>query len=159
MIAVWSMLLLPFTAHLLVGGGRFFAGAGIRKALAAGAAVLVLGAFGYDTFRIERNSSRAFPESDRQAGIYLNDLITADPDAKVLIESSRYFYLNIQVASQHPDAFIRNSVPDRAVVGRCLVDPYDISRLVGAKTTVLHLHWSCSKPVVRYPEKALELIR
>lgn len=116
MIAVWSMLLLPFTAHLLAGGGRFFAGAGIRQALAAGAAVLVLGAFGYDTFRIERNSSRAFPESDRQAGIYLNDLITADPDAKVLIESSRYFFLNVQVASQHPDAFVRNSVPEQESV-------------------------------------------
>ncbi len=112
MIGVWSMLLLPFTACVLAGCSWPSAGGKIRNVLAAGATVLVLGAFVYDAFRIERNSSRAFPESDRLAGQYLNELITANPDTKILIESSRYFFLNIQIASQHPDAFVRNSVPE-----------------------------------------------
>lgn len=116
MIGVWSMLLVPFTAHSLAGYSWPFAGGRIRKVLASSATVLVLGAFMYDTLRIERNSTSAFPESDRLAGNYLNGLIVADPDAKILIESSRYFFLNIQVASQHPDAFVGNSTPNRQSV-------------------------------------------
>jgi hypothetical protein len=105
-IGVWSMLLAPFTAHLLAGYSWPFSGGRIRKVLASCATVLVLSAFMYDTFRIERNSTWAFPESDRLAGNYLNGLIAADPEAKILIKSSRYFFLNIEVASQHPDAFV-----------------------------------------------------
>jgi hypothetical protein len=112
-IGVWSMLLMPFTGYLLAGYAWPFPGGAIRKVLAPVAAVLVLSAFLYDTFRIEKNSTWAFPESDRRAGDYLNGLIAADPGAKILIESSKYFFLNIQVASQHPDAFVRNSTPER----------------------------------------------
>ena len=112
MIGVWTMLLLPFTAWLLVAGFRR-AGQGKGKALAIAATALLLAAFVFDTFRIERASSWAFPESDRLAGKYLDELITAKPDARVLIESSRYFFLNVVVASQHPDRFVRNSVPER----------------------------------------------
>ena len=113
MIAVWSMLLVPFTARLLAGSSWSLAGGRTWKVLASTATVVVLGAFLYDTFRIERNSAQWFPESDRLAGSYLSDLIAANPDAKILIESSRYFFLNILVASQHPDAFVRNSVPNQ----------------------------------------------
>ena len=107
------MLLMPFTGYLLAGYAWPFPGGPIRKVLAPVAAVLVLSAFLYDTFGIEKNSSWAFPESDRRAGDYLNGLIAIHPEAKILIESSKYFFLNIQVASQHPDAFVRNSTPER----------------------------------------------
>jgi hypothetical protein len=40
-------------------------------------------------------------------------LITADPETKILIESSKFFFPNIEVASQHPDAFVINSIPER----------------------------------------------
>ncbi|HSP96960.1 MAG TPA: hypothetical protein VL049_06905 [Candidatus Dormibacteraeota bacterium] len=113
MIGVWTMLLLPFTAWVLAGGDRPAAEDGKGKALAIAATMLVLAAFVFDTFRIERDSSWAFPESDRLAGRYLDGLLTAKPEARVLIESSRYFFLNVQVASQHPDAFVTNSVPER----------------------------------------------
>lgn len=112
-IGVWSMLMVPFTGYLLAGYTWPFPAGPIGKVLASGATVLVLSAFVYDTFGIEKNSTWAFPESDRQAGDYLNGLIAADPGARILIESSKYFYLNIQVASQHPDAFVRNSTPER----------------------------------------------
>ena len=112
-IGVWSMLMVPFTGYLLAGYTWPFQGGPIRTVLAFGAAALVLSAFLYDTFRIERNSTWAFPESDKLAGEYLNGLISAEPGTRVLIESSKYFFLNIQVASQHPDAFVRNSTPER----------------------------------------------
>jgi hypothetical protein len=116
MIAVWSMLLMPFTARFLADSSRRLAGVRAGKILASAATVVVLSAFLYNTFRIERNSAQWFPESDRAAGRYLNDLIAANPDTKILIESSRYFFLNILVASQHPDSFIRNSVPNQQSV-------------------------------------------
>ncbi len=112
MIAVWSMLLLPHTAFLLTDR-RWFSYKGLTgsKALATGATALILVAFVYDIFRIEKASSWAFPDSDIQTGRYLDDAINSNPETKVLIESSEYFYLNILVASQHPDAFVRNSMP------------------------------------------------
>jgi hypothetical protein len=116
-IGVWSMLLVPFTGYLLAGYTWPFARGPIRKVLASGAVVLVLSAFLYDTFRIKRNSAWAFPESDRRAGDYLKGLIAAEPEAKILIESSKYFFLNIEVASQHPDAFVSNSTPERTSKG------------------------------------------
>ena len=116
MIAVWSMLLMPFTARFLTDSSWLLAGSRTGKVLASTAIVVVLSAFLYDTFRIERNSAQWFPESDRQAGRYLSDLIAANPDTRILIESSRYFFLNILVASQHPDAFVRNSVPNQQSV-------------------------------------------
>lgn len=113
-IGVWSMLLAPFTAHLLAGYTWPFALRPAGRMLAWIAVVLVLSASMYDTFRIRNDSTWAFPESDRQAGAYLRGLITANPEAKILIESSKYFFLNIEVASQHPDAFVKNSIPERA---------------------------------------------
>jgi hypothetical protein len=113
MIAVWNMLLLPYTAFLLTER-RWLSSKGLKggRALGAIATTLVLGAFVYDTFRIEKASRWAFPESDIQTGRYLEDAINSNPETKVLIESSRYFYLNVLVASQHPDAFVRNSIPN-----------------------------------------------
>lgn len=109
MTAIWSMLLLPFTAHLLA---RSSSGVARRwKMLAPALSALVVLAFVHDTFRIERESAWAFPPSDRQAGRYLDEVITTDRTARVLIESSGYYFLNVQVASQHPDAFVQNSVP------------------------------------------------
>jgi hypothetical protein len=43
----------------------------------------------------------------------LNDLLAVSPSTKILIESSGYFYLNIMIASQHPNAFVLNSAPER----------------------------------------------
>jgi 4-amino-4-deoxy-L-arabinose transferase-like glycosyltransferase len=110
MILVWSMLLLPFTACVLANGLHPSVGRATRNAR-AGATVLVIGAFVYGIFRFEGASTWAFPESDRRAGQYLNDLIRTEPGTKILIDSSNYVSLNVQVASQHPQAFVLNSLP------------------------------------------------
>jgi hypothetical protein len=104
MIDVWGMLLLPFTARLCFA----FRGAGLLIGCA------LLASFMHDTLRIERESRWAFTESDRLAGQYLNRLLLSEPDSKILIESSTFAFLNIEVASQHPDAFVNNSTPERA---------------------------------------------
>lgn len=112
MIGVWSMLLLPFTAYVLAGGPSPSPRRRGQAALTL-TTVMVIAAFVYGVFRLERESTWAFPQSDRRAGEYLNDLITAAPGTRILIESSTYIFLNVQVAAQHPDAFVRNSVPER----------------------------------------------
>jgi len=110
-ISVWSMLLIPFTARLLAGEVWTFGPA--QRALTFGALVVVLCAFLYDAVRITRDSTWAFPKYDRVAGQYLDTLISSTPEAKVLIESSLFFFVNVEVASQHPDSFVFNSIPEQ----------------------------------------------
>ena len=109
--SVWSMLLIPFTARLLACEVWTFGPA--QRVLTFGALLLVLCAFLYDTMRITRDSTWAFPKYDRVAGQHLNTLLSGAPEAKVLIESSLFFFLNVEVASQHPDSFVFNSVPEQ----------------------------------------------
>ena len=109
LVAIWSMLLLPFTAHFLIGLAQWRPSG---RLLAAGAVAILCTAFLYDAFRIERESSWAFPESDRAAGAYIKRVLEKNPDTRIQIESSQYFYLNVLVASQHPDAFILSPAPD-----------------------------------------------
>ena len=107
--AVWSILLLPFTAFLLTR---------IGKAAGPLVTLVLLAAFLFNTFRIEKASRWAFPRSDRDAGAYIDHRIAGDPSARILIESSTYAYLNIEVASQHPDAFVNNSAPEQPLSPR-----------------------------------------
>ena len=109
LVAIWSMLLLPFTAHFLIGLAQWRPSG---RLLTAGAIAILCTAFLHDAFRIERESSWAFPESDRAAGAYIKRVLEKNPDTRIQIESSHYFYLNVLVASQHPDAFILSPVPD-----------------------------------------------
>lgn len=97
MIGVWSLLLLPFTAYS-VDTPRTVA----RLLLVP----VLLAAFGWEIFRIERESFWAFPAYSRQAGDYLRGLIASNPESRILIDSTNFSYLNIQVASQIPDAFV-----------------------------------------------------
>ncbi len=120
MVGVWTVLLVPFTAYLLAGCAWPFSGGALRRTLGLGVALVVAGAFLHSTFQIERASTWAFPESSLRAGQYLERRIEDSPQDRVLIESSEYSFLNIQVASQHPDAFVLNSVPEqekRAIAG------------------------------------------
>lgn len=109
---VWAVLLIPFTAQFLMGNGSRLWASKRGPPLRFVGAALLLTAFFADTFRIQRESFWAFPLSDRLAGKYLDGLISRDPDTRILVESSLYFYFNIEVASQHPDAFVENSVPE-----------------------------------------------
>jgi hypothetical protein len=110
MVAIWSMLLLPFTAHFLIGLAQWRPSG---RGLTAVAVAILCTAFLYDAFRIERESSWAFPESDRAAGAYIKRFLETSPDTRIQIES-HYTYLNVLLASQHPNAFILSTVPDIA---------------------------------------------
>jgi hypothetical protein len=113
MTCVWTMLLIPFTARLLTGEEwAQVAGRG-AQVLQLCAAALLLTAFLADTFRIMHQSEWAFPLSDRLTGKYLDAQIRKDADTRILIESSLFFYLTIEVASQHPDSFVENSIPEQ----------------------------------------------
>lgn len=115
-ICVWSMLMIPFTASLLSGAVWPFPEGQTGKVLRTSLLLMVVCASMYDVVRIRKESAWAFPESDRRAGTYLNALIAAAPNQRILVESSTFVYLNIEVASQHPDAFTNNSVPERPSV-------------------------------------------
>jgi hypothetical protein len=86
----------------------------IAPALQLCAVALLLTAFLADTVRMQNEaSSWAFPQCDRLAGKYLDGVIRKSPETRILIESSLFFYLTVEVASQHPDSFVENSVPEQ----------------------------------------------
>ena len=113
MSCVWTMLLIPFTARFVSGKEWSVRMGRIAPAIQVCAAALLLTAFFADTFRLERDTTWAFPQSDKAAGEYLNGFISKAPDTKVLVESSLFFYVALQVASQHPDSFVENSLPEQ----------------------------------------------
>jgi hypothetical protein len=114
MSCVWTMLLIPITARFLTGQEWTFRVGRIAPALQLCAAALLLAASLADTVRMQKEaSSWAFPQSDRLAGKYLDGVIRKAPETRILIESSLFFYLTVLVASQHPDSFVENSVPEQ----------------------------------------------
>jgi len=122
MTVAWGLLLLPFTATVLTRGwrgGRRSATA--RRASAFVAALLMVVSIA-DTERIRRESTWAFPPSDRELGAVIEDLVRRNPTARVLVDTSDFSYLNVLVASQHPEAFVLNegptSVPRASILQR-----------------------------------------
>lgn len=115
MSCIWTMLLIPYTARFLTGDKwTAWAGAGGRalKLCAAGACIA---AFLAHTSRLKQDNSWAFPQADLQAGQYLDSILHSRPATRILIESSLFFHLPLLVASQHPGAFIENSVPEQVL--------------------------------------------
>lgn len=113
MTGVWSMLLIPFTANVLLGMAKRYPKFPAAGFFTYASILLILGMFMLQTVRIKQNSYWAFPVCERAAGNYLNELISRYPGSKILIESSGFFYLNIVVASQHPDSFVFNSISEQ----------------------------------------------
>lgn len=105
MIGVWSLLTLPFTARVAAQAEGRYRWLGIAFGLA------VLTAFGLDLRRIERQSGWAFPAWDRTAGAYMESVLENDPKQRIQIESSKFNYLNVLAASQHPEAFVLSPEP------------------------------------------------
>jgi len=125
---VWTMLLIPFTARFVVGEERALREGRVAVALRVCAAALLMSAFLADTFRLQRDSGWAFPQCDRLAGKYLDGMISKVPNTLILVESSFYFYVALEVASQHPDSFVENSVPEHP--GSPVLAPGDSLRSV-----------------------------
>jgi hypothetical protein len=126
MVGVWSLLLLPFTADVVIGLTRRLSPAARRPAAAVAIGVLALVSVGA-TYRMWQQSRRAFPEVHRTMGRDLNAWLAGHPGARVLIDTSKYDHLNVLVASQRPDAFVPNSPAQR---------PDDPTAIIAAGRTV-----------------------
>lgn len=129
MAGVWSMLLLPFTAYLILSPKRFLKNQKLGNLLTLGSLLLILFSFTYHTYKIKEDSLQFFPESEKLLGYYLNDMLNDDPGVKIVIESYHFYYLNILVSSQHPKSFVLNSTPNHPELMNDLVYPiYPVDR-------------------------------
>lgn len=116
--AVWSVLLIPFTAAWVIEqrgwqkeGGRL-AGAGVAGFLTALLIVQsILQTFAmtaYPDFRRQERSAGEYAASILNQSVRLSGADTG----RILIESSTWRYLHVIIASQHPEVFLLNSGPD-----------------------------------------------
>ncbi len=136
-VVVWSLLLIPFTASWILQQGKIRFSSDSEQRLSKYTVICTLffflSLFGLYIYWMTRQS--AFTTEDRLAGEYLNERLAPTPGqgkAKVLIETSDWSFLNIVVASQHPEAFVYNSGPDPFMPGEYIIDlnnPIDTSKL------------------------------
>jgi hypothetical protein len=104
--AVWSLMLLPLTAHWLYQFSRenLSRHCFIRWSMF----VFVFLACVLQTATIARNSY--FTKEEKNAGAFLQTKIAVKNGAtKILIENPDWYYVNIIIASQHPENFVYNS--------------------------------------------------
>jgi hypothetical protein len=120
--AVWSVLLVPFTAHWLIEQRQF---ARTRPWLAT-IALFVLAAVIAAACWARSRDLIAHPEFGRHElaiAQRLDRLLTVDQDARVLIDTSTVRYIHVVVASQHTEAFVLNTGADpRAPIEAELTD-------------------------------------
>ncbi len=109
---IWSILLLPFTAYWL---NSLTDSTLINKSLGKISffVILVVVSISFITQTLDRSSKSYFTENDLQAGKYLNSLIRKN-NYNILIEPARWKFLNIIVASEHPDRFVKNGRSNNA---------------------------------------------
>lgn len=113
--AVWSLMLIPFTAHALwqlgpAGRLRLPGGVWARRLTLGVAVLLFCGLFWRAT--LERSHTQMFTPFERAAGQYLYQqlgVVGAPKQGKVLIDTSNWGYIHIRVASQRPYMYILNS--------------------------------------------------
>lgn len=114
--ALWSFLLVLFTAHW------FFQRLDILRSISfiqkGIAQVLFLGLFALCVHQLlTETEMTAFDNYDLAAGRFVNkQLRESSPDGsgKILIETNLWPYVNVMIASQHPERFIYNSGFDPA---------------------------------------------
>ena len=105
---VWSILLVPFTAHWVVMQRRSFLDSKrYSKYFVFLLFLLLFVSFVYQTHRMTENSF--FSIYDRFSGEYVKERLETSSNAKILIETSNWHYFNVLIASQHPFSFICNS--------------------------------------------------
>jgi hypothetical protein len=107
--AVWSFLLLPFTAYLIFNLKTFFPNI---KHYSNKVIVIVFMIFNLTMTAYEVNKRSSFTEEQFQAGYFLSKILEDNFNKKVLIETTGWGYINILVSSQHPNHFIFNTGAD-----------------------------------------------
>jgi len=127
--AVWSILLLPFTAHFALRfSGDLLKRGKWKNVLAVPAVLLLVGMFLVQTQKSTQTSG--FTVDDLHAGQYIDEIANTRSGSgtlRVLVDSSSWAYLNVEVASQHPDIFVTNSggdplQPQKAVISETEID-------------------------------------
>jgi hypothetical protein len=101
------VLLLPFAAQLIVTYCRTLSRSRpARAALMALAVAAFMAAFWHQSTEIAQRSD--FTHSDREAGALIKRLAPGDGE-RVLIDSLRWNYLHVIVASNRPELFVLNT--------------------------------------------------
>ena len=123
--AVWSILLVPFTAHwFVIRLGSVDASAKLKN---VGLVCMLVAVFALCVNGIYSMTERsAFSRDDLAAGRYLHAQLseqTSGNSHKVLIESGIWSYVNVMIASQHPEQFILNSGFDPVAHAEPLLNP------------------------------------
>lgn len=104
-IAVWSCLLIPFTAYWIVD---YLATAGKGSKLRYyGVPAAIVAAFFVQTLSLARTP--AFSESDYTIGKFLREKLEENRGKKVLVEGTDWSYVNIMVASNAPERIVSNT--------------------------------------------------
>ena len=130
--AIWSILLVPFTAHWVYQQKNIFSRLEpiLKNFLLLFVFLLIEVIFLLQTSNMSLHSG--FSKKERAVGQYLNQILSTNSNAQVLIETSDFAYVNIVIASQHLDNFIYNSGPDPIYPANCIVcfeQPLDGSKL------------------------------
>jgi len=123
--SLWSVLLIPFTADWFASTLRSGNPSVMLKRISLISlliAMLVLCLYGI--YSMTEHS--AFSNNDLATGRYVNTRLleqTSSNSHRVLIESGIWSYINVMVASQHPERFVLNSGFDPVAHGEPLLNP------------------------------------
>jgi hypothetical protein len=122
--AVWSVLLIPCTAYWFASRLRPDNTAMLKKIGLASLLVAMLLLCLHGIYSMTGHS--AFSNNDLATGRYVHEQLlelTPSNSHMVLIESGIWSYLNVMVASQHPEQFVLNSGFDPVAHGDPLLNP------------------------------------
>ncbi len=113
---IWNILLIPFTAHFIIKFSSFLAEI-LKKSTRTILMIIISVLIIYFSFQIKRIISFSyFTEDDISAGKFLREnVIENKNNLKILIDTSDWNYLNVMVASNHPQSFIINAQKDPAL--------------------------------------------
>lgn len=113
---IWNILLIPFTAHFIIKFSSFLADT-IKKSKRTVLLTIISAIIVYFSFQVKRIISFSyFSADDISAGNYLKEhVIDSKNNFKILIDTSDWNYLNVMVASNHPQSFIINAKKDPAL--------------------------------------------
>ncbi len=137
----WNILLIPFSAHFIIKFASFLSETFKKKertVLITIVSIIII----YFSFQVIRIISFSyFSGDDISAGTYLKEqIISNENHFKILIDTSDWNYLNVMVASNHPQRFIINAQKDPAFPANQIVGSrkqIDIEYLTNLKINYL----------------------
>lgn len=154
--AVWSSLLIPFTAFWIVEQQKLLLiGKRMRRLVSGVITLLVLLNF---CRQIEARTLYAdFGFAEREAGEFISQQTLLRSES-IIIESTTWQYLHILVASQRPELFIGNSGNDPARPMPPIIDIEDTRCIPGLVTKGIHYLVFKNTLMKKYLDDRKELI-